>query len=455
MKIAILLALAFMPLNAMAQDVVTQDTPEKFLDIQEVTSDAGLSAWLVEDNSIPIIALRFAFKGTGAKTDPADRQGLASMASNTMDEGAGDLDSEAFQKSLSDLSISLRFIASRDNFGGSLKTLSRNKAKAFELLKLALNEPRFDKEPVDRMRKSNQSRIKSSLSNPKWMAARIQNDRIFEGHPYSKNSGGMLSSLESITSDDLRAFHKSLGKNQLVIGASGDITAEELKTLLDDIFGDLPVREIKETQKHPLKNIGATYLYEQDIPQTIIRISQAGISRKDEDYYNAKIMNFILGESGFGSRLMEEAREKRGLTYGIYSYFQEFDESEILKISTSTANENTANILDIITSEWDKIKTVPVSEDELANAKSYLIGSLPLSLTSTASIASTLLSMQMDELPIDYLDLRSDLLEKVTIEDVQGVAQRILNEDDFTTILVGNPQGFDDANIITKLPNVE
>ena len=117
------------------------------------------------------------------------------------------------------------------------------------------------------------------------------------------------------------------------------LTAEELKTLLDDIFGDLPVREIKETQKHPLKNIGATYLYEQDIPQTIIRISQAGISRKDEDYYNAKIMNFILGESGFGSRLMEEAREKRGLTYGIYSYFQEFDESEILKISTSNSTD--------------------------------------------------------------------------------------------------------------------
>ena len=454
MKIVILLALALMPLNAVAQEVVEDET-QKFLDIQEVTSDEGLSAWLVEDHSIPVIALRFAFKGTGAKTDPADKQGLAIMASNTMDEGAGDLDSEEFQKTLNDLSISLRFIASRDNFGGSLKTLSRNKAKAFELLKLAVNEPRFDEEPLDRMRKSNQSRIKSSLSNPKWMAARIQNDRIFEGHPYALNSGGTLSSLESITSDDLREFHKSLGKNQLVIGAAGDITADELKALLDDIFGDRPVREIKETEKYPLKNAGATYLYEQEIPQTIIAISQKGISRKDEDYYNAKIMNFILGESGFGSRLMDEIREKRGLTYGIYSYFQQYDESDVLKISTSTANENTAEILELIKTEWDKIKTEPVSEEDLKSAKSYLIGSLPLSLTSTASIASTLISMQMDDLPIDYLDLRAGLLEEVTIEDIQETAQRILNEDDFTTILVGDPQGFDDAHIITELPNVE
>lgn len=429
----------------------------KFLDIQEVTSKGGIKAWLVEDHSLPIITMGYSFRGAGAKNEPANKQGLAQLASNTMDEGAGDIKSQEFQKALKDNSITLTFNAGRDHFGGALKTLTQNKDKAFDLLTLALTKPRFDLEPVKRMCSSNQSRLKTSLSNPNWLAARIKNDRIYEGHAYAMNSGGTLSSLESITPDDLRGFHKTLGKNQLVISVAGDISAAELQQTLDDVFGSMPVVETPEPIKTPTTNGGEIYLYKQNIPQTIIEITQPGVSRQDKDFYSAYLMNFILGQSGFGSRLMEEIREKRGLTYGVYSYFRQYEEADTLHVSTSTANKNVAEMLSLIHKEWNKMKEAPVTSKELSEAKSYLIGSLPLSLTSTGSIAGVMLSLQLDNLPIDYLDKRANEINAVEADDIHDIAKRILNTGKMTTIMVGNPESFidNDINIVSELPNVE
>lgn len=437
----------------------------KFLNIQPVTSKSGITAWLVEDHSLPIIALDYAFEGAGTKNDPLEKQGLTHLASNTMDEGAGDLDAQEFQKMLQDHSVSLSFSASRDHFSGHLKTLTKNKDKAFSLLALALNDPRFDDDAITRMRNANQSRIRSSLANPKWLAARLQNDRLFEGHAYALNSGGTLSSLDAITAEDLRAFQKTLGKNQLVIAVVGDITAQDLARHLDAVFGGLPDVAHEAPQKQVLQNAGSTYLYKQNIPQSIIEIAQDGISRQDKDFYSAYVMNFILGASGFGSRLMEEIREKRGLTYGVYSYFRNYDEADLLNVSTSTENKNVPEMLSLIHAQWDKMKETPVSEEELAQAKSYLIGSLPLSLTSTGSISSLLLSLQLEHLPLDYLDTRADKINSVSVSDIQRVSQRLLDVDKMTTIIVGNTDNIAlmrgntkeklDVKTITELPNVE
>lgn len=427
----------------------------KFLNIQEVKGKSGINAWLVEDHTIPVIAMTFSFRDAGAKNDPMDKQGLARLASNTMDEGADEIDSQAFQKELQDLSISLSFNTDRDHFGGSLKTLTDNKARAFELLHLALTKPRFDQEPLDRMRAANQSRIKSSMSDPDWIAARIQNDRIFENHPYALNTGGTLSSLGNINAEDLRAFHKTLGKNQMVVGVAGDITPDELADVLDLVFGDLPDTAPRTNQKSPLTNAGKTYLFRYDIPQTIIEISQQGIDRTDPDYETAQVMNFILGSSGFGSRLMEEIREKRGLTYGIYTSFRQYEDADVMHASTSTANANVKKILTLTKAEWQKMADTPVTDKELQDAQTYLIGSLPLALTSTDSIAGLLASMQLDHLPADYLDSREKKINACTKEDVQKVAKRLLNPNDFTTILVGAPEGVGNVEEIKVLPNVE
>ncbi|MBI4031764.1 MAG: insulinase family protein [Proteobacteria bacterium] len=430
---------------------------DRFLDIQEVRSASGITAWLVEDHSLPIISIKFAFAGAGAAQDDPGKQGLAQLASNTLDEGAGDMDSQAFQKALADNSISLRYGAGRDDFTGSLKTLSRRKGLAFNLLRLSLTKPRFDTDAVERMRAANMTRVRNSLSDPEWIAARIQNDIAFAGHPYAMNSGGTLTTLRNITSNDLKSFAAArLTRDRLLIAASGDITKAELSKALDKIFGALPAQgalpPVKDLTVQGGREIA---LFRKDIPQTIISIIQPGIGRGHPDYHAFQIMNHLYGGSGFGSRLMEEVREKRGLTYGIYSSLYLLDHLKALTISTSTENGSAGEVLSLITAEMKKIQDTPVSDKELSDAKSYLIGSMPLALDSTDDIASIILGLRLDGLPADYLDHVGAKISAVTPADIQKAARQYLEPDALTTVVVGQPENITPTRAIDVLPNVE
>ncbi len=431
---------------------------ERFLDIQKVQSAGGIPAWLVEDHSLPVITIEFAFAGAGSALDPADRQGLARMLSNTLDEGAGEMDSQAFQKALDDNVITLSFTSARDDLHGTLKTLTRHKDTAFGLLQMALTAPRFDQEAIERMRAANITRIRSSLSDPGWLAARLINDTAFAGHPYALNSGGTLTSLQKITAADLRTFAaEHMSRDQLLVSAVGDITPAELTVLLDKVFGKLPAKsKAIDIPDSEVKNGGQIAFFEKDIPQTVIEIMQPGIGRGTPDYHAFQIMNFILGGSGFGSRLTEEVREKRGLTYGVHSAPFLLDHLKALSISTSTESGNTIEVLGLIKQEIEKMKSTPVTDKELADAKSYLIGSLPLNLTSTDDIAGIMMGLQLDHLPIDYLDTLKQKIEAVTKEDIQRVAQKILKPDGLTIAVVGKKQdGLNPTRIVDRLPNVE
>ena len=430
---------------------------EKYLDIKEIKTNSGITVWLVEDHSLPIISMDFSFKGAGSIRNTSKKQGTARLLSNMLDEGAGELKSQEFQKQLSDHSISLSFGSGRDNFGGSLKTLTRHKEKAFELLKLTLTKPRFDQEPLNRMRDANIARIRNSMGKPDWIKARIFNDKAFENHPYALNSGGTITSLNKITADDLQNHMKEwLTLDHLHIGIMGDITAQEVTQMVEDVFSGLPrTREKKPVEKIEIQNQKTAFLYEKDIPQTMITIAMPAFDNLDPDYYALQIMNYIYGGSGFGSRLMAEAREKRGLTYGIYSSHSHQDYIDYLSIGTSTKRQSTSEMLDIIYTEMDKIKQTPVETQTLQDAKSYLTGSIPLSLTSTDRISSMLLSLQMNERPADYLDTYSDKINAVTAEDVQKVAKRVLDKNKAIVVMVGKPENIVNLEIVETVPNVE
>lgn len=430
---------------------------DQFLPVREIQTPGGITLWIVEDHSLPIIAMDFLFLDSGTALDPDDKQGLARLLSNTMDEGAGELDSQAFQKALSDNSITLMFNAGRDGFGGELKTLTRNSAKAFELLGLAMNAPRFDEEAVSRMRDGNLARIKSSLSEPDWMAARLLNDRAFDNHPYGKNSGGTLSSLGKITAQDLRDFKsRNLTRDRLMIAIVGDVDAKTIGPVIDNIFGKLPAKgPEKSIPDTTIANPGKVYLYEQDIPQTMVEIMLPAFDNKDKDYYAQQILNYIYGGGGFGSRLMEEVREKNGLTYGIYSSMLDLRHGDAMSVSTSTKNGSAKQVLDIIKAEMLRLQNEPVTAKELDNAKSYLIGSMPLSLSSSDQIAGMILSLRARGLPIDYLDTLASNIRAVTPEDLQRVAKRILKPEQAVTILVGKPDSIANAEIVKELPNVQ
>lgn len=429
---------------------------EPLLNIQKVETQSGITAWLVEDTSLPIISMDFAFKGAGAIHDGEEKQGVSRLLSNMLDEGAGDKDSQTFQKILSDHSISLSFYSGRDNFGGSLKTLSRHQDMAFDMLKLALTSPRFDSEPLERMKQANIARIKSAQADPEWIAARLFNDRAFEGHPYALNSGGTITSLQSITDDDLRNHMKTwLTQDRLHIGVMGDISADELKSRIEEVFSNLPQQnKEKSEEKFDIKNQGNLYVYNRDIPQSIISVALPSLDENHPDYYTLQVMNYIFGAGGFGSRLMEEAREKRGLTYGIYSRLNHQNNIDFISINTSTKNESVTDMINIIQVEMTKMKTNPVTADELKDTKSYLTGSLPLSLSSTDRIAGLLLSLQLNNRPMDYLNQYQEKINAVTADDVQRVAQKLLYPEKMIKIIVGNPQELENAIEIESLPNV-
>ena len=458
MRIAFLVAVLAALLTAVVTSMTLAEIrKDRFLDIREIKTPAGITVWFFEDHTLPIVAVNFAFAGAGTINDPPEKQGLAKMLSNTLDEGAGDLDSRAFQKELADHSIGFGFSASRDHFSGSMKFLSREKTRAFDLLALALTKPRFDDDAIQRMRDANIVRIRSSLTDPDWRAARIMNDRAYEGHPYAMNSGGTVSGLQSITGDDLRSFLKdNITRDRLLVAVAGDLSEAEAKAFIDSAFSGLPAQSAgKKPENISIRNTGKTFLMKNDSPQTIIMMAQDGIDRTDPDWYAAQIMNFILGSSGFGSRLMEEVREKRGLTYGIYTSLDTQDHARSISLSTSTRNEKTAEMLELIRAEWVKMRDADITEDELTTAKSYITGSMPLALSSTDRISGMMLSMMLDHLPSTYLDTLADKINAVTISDIRRVSGRILNPDTLLTVLVGMPQGTDNATIVETLPNVE
>lgn len=431
---------------------------ERFLDIREITTPAGLSVWMVEDHSVPIVALRFAFSGAGSARDPEDRQGLVMMLSSTLDEGAGDMDAAAFQKALADRSISLSYSAGRDDFSGSVRMLSRERETAFDLLRLSLSAPRFEDDALERMRNANIARLRSSLSDPNWIASRVMNDIAFAGHPYAQNSGGTISGLRAVEADDLRAHMRDyLTRDRLRIAIAGAITAEEVAQLVDHAFAHLPATGAGGALPDgAVQGRGRVAWYENDAPQTVIQMMQPGLRRGDADWPAAQVMNFILGGSGFGSRLMEELREKRGLTYGVRTGFITMEKIPVLSLSTATANDSVVEVLDLIRAEWTRMAAEGLSAAEIDSAKAYLIGSMPLSLSSTDAIAGMVLGLRVDGLPPTYLDEISARIDAVTPDDVRRVAGQWLDADGLVTVLVGRPATIDPAWArVEALKNVE
>lgn len=408
---------------------------------ERVVSDSGIEAWLVEDHSVPVISLEVGWEG-GAALDPEDKPGLAYMVSGLLDEGAGDLDSLAFQSKLENLAIGLSFDADQDTFTGSLRTLTENRDTAFDMLRLALTEPRFDPEPVERIRSQILTSLRFDLEDPQTIAARRWNEVVFGDHPYARPVKGWPETIARITVDDLRGFVDSrLTRDRMKIGVAGDITPEELKRLLDQTFAGLPEESELPPVPDATPRTGQTVVVEKDIPQSVAVFGETGIERHDPDFYPAYVVNYILGGGGFASRLMEEVREKRGLAYSVYSYLYPLDHAPLIVGGVATNNARMKESLDIIRSEWRRMAEHGPTAEELQNAKTYLTGAYPLRFTSSANIASILASLQLDGYPIEHLENRNEKIEAVTLEDAKRVAARMLEPDVLTVVVVGQPQG--------------
>jgi len=426
----------------LASGVVLAPPARAAMNVQEVTSPGGIKAWLIEDHSMPLIAVGIGFHG-GSALDPQGKEGLATFVSATLDEGAGDIESREFQQRLNDLSIDFKFDAGIDDFTGTMRTLTDRRDQAFDLLRLALTVPRFDAEPVERVRGQLLAILDDDSSDPGSIAGRVWWHTAFPDHPYGRETSGTAAGVKAITAEDLRGFVKSrFARDNLLVGVVGDISAADLKPLLDRTFGALPAAAgaIAVSESKPAAG-GAVIVVDRAVPQSVVLFGANGIKRHDPDFYAAFLMNHILGGGGFSSRLTQEVREKRGLVYSIDTDLVTLDHAALVQGSLGTKNASVAETMTLVKQEWKRMRDDGPTADELAGAKLFLTGSYALRFGSTTAIAGQLVGVQLENFPPDYFAKRNGYVNAVTLDDVKRVAKRLLDPDALTFVIVGKPEG--------------
>jgi len=409
--------------------------------IQRLVSPGGIEAWFVQDATVPLIAMEYAFGG-GAAQDPSDKSGVGNMVAGLLDEGSGDLDSKTFHERLERRAIELSFSSTRDYFRGSLRMLKDNKDEAFDLLHLALTSPHFDATDVERIRAQVFSGLRRDSTNPTSLASRKFLEVAFGDHPYGRQGNGTLDSVPKIDVADMKDYvRRVIAKDSLRIAVVGDVDADTLGKLLDKTFGGLPAKasltaiaEVEAT-KPPQRAFVPL-----DVPQTVVTFGGPGIRRDDPDFMAGYVVNHILGGGGLSSRLYKEVREKRGLAYSVYESLLWMDRSALFIGNTGTRADRAGETVDAIEKEIRRMAEEGPTQKELDEAKSYLKGSQMLALDTSSKLAQALLQYQLDKLPIDYIEKRNALVDAVTLDDAKKVAKQLWGQGLLTVIVGRAPQ---------------
>jgi len=426
--------------------VVSISHPAAAMNIQKVKSPGGIEAWLVEEHSVPLLSLRYAFDG-GNSQDPPGKEGLANFITAMMDEGAGDIKSEDYQQRMENIAMRMSYDDSKDSLYGSFETLTKNRDKAVELLKLSVQKPRFDTDAVERIKQQLLANLAYADKDPDKVAMREWYAQAFPNHPYGRSANGTQETVAKITRDDLVDFHKrNFARDNLKVVAVGDITAAELGKILDDVFGGLPAKAdlIPVAKTSPVDG-GSQKIVEMGVPQSVAVFGLGAMPRKDPDFMTAFVVNHILGGGGFSAKLMEEVREKRGLAYSVYTYLQPYQHATILVGSVATKNASMAESLSIIRGEMKKMAQNGPTADDLQAAKDYLTGSYALRFDTNSKIASQLLGLMQEGFGPDYVENRNKMIEAVTLEDAKRVAARLLKPENLVVTVVGKPTGMNAA----------
>ncbi|MEE2944062.1 MAG: pitrilysin family protein [Pseudomonadota bacterium] len=409
--------------------------------IQEVTSPNGIKAWLVEERSIPFVALNVWFQGGGTLDLPGKR-GATNLMVGLLEEGTGDMNAQDFAREAEALAAEFDYNAYDDVVAISAQFLTENRDEAVALLRKSIVEPRFDEVSVERVRGQVLSIIQSDQKDPDHIASQTFDALAFGDHPYATSIDGSIESVSALTREDVVTAHRNaLALDNVFVSAVGDISAEELGALLDALLDGLPAHAAGLPPHAGYQLEGGQTVVKFATPQSVAIFGHEGITRDDPDFFAAYVLNQILGGSGFESRLMNEVREKRGLTYGVSSFLVAKDHGELYLGQVASANDRIGDAIDVIRSEWQRMAEEGPTQDELERTKTYLTGAYPLRFDGNGTIANILVGMQMDDLPIDYVATRNAKVEAVTMEDIKRVAKRILRPEELHFVIVGQPEG--------------
>ncbi|HEX5282098.1 MAG TPA: pitrilysin family protein [Micropepsaceae bacterium] len=407
--------------------------------VRSIAGPTGVETWLAEEHALPMVAFEISLPA-GSAYDPPGRQGLASMAASLLDEGAGDLGSDAFKEALESRAIRLSARADRDYLVITLTSLSESTGEAVRLTALALGHPRFDPAAVERMRAAALARLKQEDQNPARAAVKAWYGAYFGEQAYAHAPDGSVSGISAVTPSDLSDFAAAhFARGGIKVAVAGDIGEAALKRDLQQLFLALPDRNIaaaakpSDTGKPGLRSIPRS----EAAPVAVF--GMAGPMRNDPDYIAAYVANEILGGGTFSARLMDQVRDKRGLTYGIETHLDDFRSAGVIVGEVQSDKTKIDTALQVTTDEMARFARDGATAKELSDAKTYLTGSYPLTLDSDAKIARTLGQYQRSGLPADYVAKRNALIGAVTLTRVNEAAKKYFDPSRLLVVIVGTP----------------
>lgn len=411
--------------------------------IEHWTLANGARVYFVESRDLPMLAMQAVFDA-GSARDPAGHSGLAMMVNGLLNEGSGKLDANAIAARFEGLGAEFGTSNDRDMAGVSLRTLSDPALRdpAIALLAQLLRAPSFPAAALERERARALLGLRQSEQSPGTVASRAFFSQLYDRHPYAMSPEGNEAGLQALARADLAAFHRRyyVGRNA-VLAIIGDISRREARAIAEQVVGGLPVGEaaaalarVADIVPHEGR---AERVIDHPSAQTHILMGEVGMSRSDPDYFPLFVGNYVLGGGGFVSRLTEEIRTRRGLSYSVYSYFHPLREPGPFIIGLQTANHQRQEALTVVRRVLaDFIRTGP-TEAELTAARNNLAGGFPLRIDSSRKIADYLTVIGFYRLPLTYLNDFIARVEAVTVEQVRDAFQRRVHPEHLLTVIVG------------------
>jgi zinc protease len=411
--------------------------PARASGVKALNAVDGAQVWFAEDHTVPMVAL-VASLPAGSAYDPSAKAGLAAFAASLLDEGAGNLDSVAFQTALASRAIRLSVVPGRDSMTVSLSVLSANAKEAFRLLGLALAHPRFDAEAVNRVRAQMLQEIEQDKGEPEAVAENSFYSFYFGANPYGHPINGDARRLAAITPGDLKSFAASHWvRGGLKISVVGDVDATAAASLLKLAFGALPAAAPPPPPAPVHAGAPGLHVVAMDMPQPTAFFALPGLLRSDPDFLTGYVANTILGGAEFASRLTQEVREKRGLTYDVSTDLVPYRGAGLLLGEVAAQKDDVRQALAVVRDTMRKFAADGPTVQELDDAKAYLNESFPLTFASDTGLADQLNTFQQMGLGLDYLDKRADLIDAITIDDVRRVARRLCDPARMTVVVAG------------------
>lgn len=416
------------------------------LPIEHWRTSNDVPVYFVRADTIPMLDVSVLFDA-GARRDPPGQTGVASMVGRMLDKGAGDLDETALAEGFARIGAELGGGAGTDRASVSIRTLSEPsiRDRAIELTAMVIASPRFDPAILDREKARLEQALAQSLTQPGTIARRRLDELMYPDHPYGRNPDP--AAIAAIDVEELRAFHRRhYVARGAVVAMIGAIDRAEAERIAERLVGTLPSGEPAGAMPPVGEGSpGAEVRIAHPASQSHILLGMPMLTRADPDYFPLYVGNYVLGGGGFVSRLYDEVREKRGLAYSVYSYFMPMRQPGPFMVGLQTSKDQTDKALEVVRSTLRRFVAEGPSAEELAAAKANLVGGFALRIDSNAKILGQLALIGDEGLPLDWLDVWTERVEAVTLEQVRDAFRRRIDPDRLSTVVVGaGPGGTDE-----------